>query len=180
MAGELGLSAPEKDVLRRGGLLHDIGKISIPDAILDKPGMLTPEERRIIEQHPVQGVKIIEPLESLHDVIPLVRWHHERLDGRGYPDGIQGDAISLLVRILTVADIYDALTSHRPYRQALPHAECLAILRQCAADGALDADLVERFCPLVGPRGKMSFHSPHGIGNVHAQRLVLEELRSLT
>jgi putative two-component system response regulator len=180
LAAALGLSASEKDVLRRGGLLHDIGKISIPDAILDKPGKLTADEMRIIQQHPVQGVKIIEPLQSLHDVIPLVRWHHERLDGRGYPDGLRGDAIPLLVRILTVADIYDALSSHRPYRQALPHAECLDILRKYASDGGLDGALVERFCTLTGPRGKMVVHKGHGIKNMHAQRLVLEELRSLT
>jgi putative two-component system response regulator len=166
-------------VLRRGGLLHDIGKISVPDAILDKPGKLTADEMRIIQQHPVQGVKIIEPLQSLHDVIPLVRWHHERLDGRGYPDGLREGAIPLLVRILTVADIYDALSSHRPYRQALPPAECLHILRKYAADGGLDAALVERFCTLVGPRGKMVFHKGHGITNMHAQRMLLEELRSL-
>ena len=84
---------------------------------------------------PVEGVKIIEPLQSLHDVIPLVRWHHERLDGRGYPDGLEGDAIPLLVRILSVADVYDALSSDRPYRAALPHAESLGILRENARRG---------------------------------------------
>ena len=144
----------EKDVLPRGGLLHDIGKISIPDAILDKPGKLNEDEMRVIEQHPVQGVKIIEPLRSLHDVIPLVRWHHERLDGLGYPDQLQGDAIPLLVRILTVADIYDALSSNRPYRAAMPHAECLNILRKNAREGALDAGLVEKFCKLFSAHGK--------------------------
>ena len=133
---------------------------------------------RIIEQHPVQGVKIIEPLQSLHDVIPLVRWHHERLDGRGYPDQIQGDAIPLLVRILTVADIYDALSSDRPYRLALPHAECLDILRKNARDGALDADLVERFLHPPRHRGRGAPQRPHVPLKTYAEGLLLDELRS--
>jgi putative two-component system response regulator len=153
LAEEVGVVPAEKEVLRRGGLLHDIGKISVPDAILDKPGPLTPEERRVMEEHPAQGVKIIEPLESLRDVIPLIRWHHERLDGRGYPDGIKGDAIPLLVRILSVADVYDALKSERPYRPALGHARCVEILRSDAAGGGLDADLVERFCQVMATLG---------------------------
>jgi putative two-component system response regulator len=138
--------AAERELLQRGGILHDIGKISIPDAILNKPGALTPEERAVIEQHPAQGVKIIEPLESLRDTVPLIRWHHERLDGRGYPDRLQGDEIPHLVRILSVADVYDALQSERPYRAAMPHARCLEILRADAAGGGLDPDLVKLFC----------------------------------
>jgi putative two-component system response regulator len=146
LADVVGLAAGERDVLRRGGLLHDIGKISVPDAILNKPGPLTPEETAVIQQHPAQGVKIIEPLESLRDTIPLIRWHHERLDGSGYPDGLRGDAIPHLVRVLSVADVYDALKSERPYRAALSHARCLEILRADAAGGGLDVELVERFC----------------------------------
>src|SRR5262249_13852048 len=121
LAEAVGVSAAERELLQRGGVLHDIGKISIPDAILNKPGALTPEERVVIEQHPAQGGKIIEPLESLRDTVPLIRWHHERLDGRGYPDGLKGDQIPHLVRILAVADVYDALLSERPYRAAVPH-----------------------------------------------------------
>src|SRR5262249_45921639 len=85
LAEAAGVPAAERALLQRGGILHDIGKISIPDAILNKPGPLTPEERAVIEQHPAQGVKIIEPPESLRAAVPLIRWHHERLDGRGYP-----------------------------------------------------------------------------------------------
>ncbi len=146
LADVAGVTEAERDVLRRGGVLHDIGKISIPDAILNKPGPLTPEERAVIQEHPAQGVKIIEPLESLRELVPLIRWHHERLDGRGYPDGLKGDAIPRLVRILSVADVYDALQSERPYRAALAHGRCLDILRADAAGGGLDADLVELFC----------------------------------
>jgi putative two-component system response regulator len=178
LARRLGLSASELDLLRRGGLLHDIGKISIPDAILDKPGKLTEDEMQIIAQHPVQGVKIIEPLQSLHDVIPLVRWHHERLDGRGYPDRLQGDAIPLLVRILTVADIYDALSSDRPYRAALPRSECLEILRKNAREGALDASLVEQFSTLFSARGGETPQGPHFLKKSFAEHLLLEELQS--
>jgi putative two-component system response regulator len=152
LAQAAGLLRDQREVLRRGALLHDIGKISIPDAILNKPGPLTAAEMEVIKGHPAQGVKIIEPLDSLRDVIPLIRWHHERLDGRGYPDGLRGDAIPLLVRILSVADVYDALASERPYRPALAHAKCLDILRSDAAGGGLDADLVACFCrTLAGP-----------------------------
>src|SRR3954453_10422231 len=146
LAGQLGLPAAEVEVLRRGALLHDIGKICVPDAILDKPGPLTDEEFAIIKRHPSQGASIVEPLHSLNDVIPLIRWHHERLDGRGYPDGLAGDAIPYLVRLLSVADVYDALKSERPYRPAMPHARCVEIMRGDAAGGGLDPELVERFC----------------------------------
>jgi putative two-component system response regulator len=149
LAQAVGLPRDQQEVLRRGALLHDIGKISIPDAILNKPGPLTEAEMEIIKEHPAQGVKIIEPLESLRDVIPLIRWHHERLDGRGYPDGLSGDAIPYLVRILSVADVYDALASERPYRPALAHAKCVDILQSDAAGGGLDAELVACFCRTV-------------------------------
>lgn len=148
MAANLGLNAADRDVLRRGAVLHDIGKICVPDSILNKPSALTAEEFEIISQHPMQGVKMIEPLESVHDVIPLVRWHHERLDGAGYPDRLKGDQIPLLVRILSVADVYDALRSDRPYRPGMPHSECLTTLRRNADEGGLDRELVEQFCKL--------------------------------
>jgi putative two-component system response regulator len=146
LAEAVGVSAAERELLERGGILHDIGKISIPDAILNKPGPLTPEERVVINQHPAQGVNIIAPLESLRDMVPLIRWHHERLDGRGYPDGLKADQIPYLVRILSVADVYDALQSERPSCAAVPHARCLEILRADAAGGGLDPELVRLFC----------------------------------
>jgi putative two-component system response regulator len=149
LAEVLGLPRADRDTLRRGGILHDIGKINVPDAILDKPGPLTPAEHQIIKRHPLNGVAMVEGLESLQDVVPLIRWHHERIDGRGYPDRIAGAAIPPLVRILSVADVYDALSSERPYRGAMPHAECLRMLRSDAAGGGLDPELVERFCALA-------------------------------
>ena len=148
LADHLGLPDADKDVLRRGAELHDIGKIAVPDAILNKAGPLTPEEYEIIRQHPEQGVRMVEPLESVRDVIPLIRWHHERSDGRGYPDGLTAKEIPSLVRVLSVADVYDALRSDRPYRVGLPHEMCLDLLMTDADGGGLDPDLVEQFCTI--------------------------------
>jgi putative two-component system response regulator len=154
LADELGVSSQDREVLRKGALLHDVGKISIPDVILDKPDRLTFEEYEIIKGHPAQGAHILEPLRSVVDAIPLIRWHHERLDGKGYPDGIRGEQIPVLVRILSVCDIYDSLKSDRPYRPALEWEKCVAILRQ-EAGGGLDPELVERFVRLMLPVGKI-------------------------
>lgn len=154
LANQIGIGEDEKEVLRKGCLLHDLGKINMPEAILNKTGKLTAEEFDIVKRHPVQGVRIVESLRSIRDTIPLIRWHHERLDGNGYPDGLFGGAIPLLVRILAVADVFDSLSSERPYRSALPLPECLEILRANAADGGLDPELVRCFCearaPVVG------------------------------
>jgi putative two-component system response regulator len=151
LARALARPQQECEVLYKGALLHDIGKIRIPDAILDKPGRLTAEEFKVVQEHPAQGARIIEPLRSLRDTLPLIRWHHERLDGRGYPDGIKGGAIPLLVRILSVADVYDALSSDRPYRSPIPHERCLEMLRENALGGGLDTELVAVFTTVVQP-----------------------------
>ncbi len=117
MLGErLGLSAGDLDTLYRGGLLHDIGKIAIPAAILNKPGKLTDEEFAVVRQHPSTGARILSPIGVYRDTIPIVMSHHERLDGSGYPEGLKGDQIPLLARVAAVADVYDALSSARPYR----------------------------------------------------------------
>jgi putative two-component system response regulator len=145
LAQGLNLSSDQMETLRKGALVHDIGKICVPDAILNKPGSLTDEEYDIMKLHPMQGVKIVEPLDSLKDVIPLIRSHHERLDGSGYPDGLCGEEIPLLVRVLSVADCYDAMSSRRPYRGPLSHAECSRILRADALAGKLDSAMVECF-----------------------------------
>jgi putative two-component system response regulator len=152
LATHLGLPDDEIELIRRGANLHDIGKIAVPDAILNKPGTLTLEEYDVIKRHPEHGVRMIEGIEALREVIPLIRWHHERTDGRGYPDGLTGREIPQLVRILSVADVYDALSSDRPYRAGMPHEMCLEILRKDAAGGGLDADLVERFCAIPADR----------------------------
>jgi len=151
LAAEIALPEDEWDSLRKGALLHDIGKVSVPDAILDKPSSLTPAEFDIMKQHTVQGARIAEPLRSVRDAVPLIRWHHERLDGRGYPDGLFAGSIPLLVRILSVADVYDSLSSARPYRGAIPHAQCMEIIERDAAGGGLDPELVRAFAKTITP-----------------------------
>lgn len=146
LAERVGLPAGDREVIRRGAMLHDIGKIAVPDTILEKPGRLTPEEYELVKRHPTEGARIVEPLRSVRDAVPLIRWHHERVDGRGYPDGLVGSTIPLPVRILSVADVYDALASERPYRPALTHDQCLQILRDEANGGGLDPELVRAFC----------------------------------
>jgi putative two-component system response regulator len=146
---ELGLSGTEIDHLKQGGVLHDIGKIGIPDAILKKPGRLTAAEFEVIRSHPALGYKICGNLKSLRNILPIIRHHHERLDGSGYPDGLKGDQIPLLARIMAICDVYDALTSNRPYRSAMSVEKALQILRDEAGRGYWDADLVEHFTELI-------------------------------
>ncbi len=142
MAEHFDVCARDMEILRKGALLHDIGKIGMPDAILNKPGPLTDEEYAVVKQHPVQGVQIVAPLEALADIIPLIRSHHERLDGSGYPDGLRGEEIPFLVRLLSVADCLDALTSARPYRAAMPLRRALDILQHDADRGKLEPAVV--------------------------------------
>jgi putative two-component system response regulator len=129
--------------MRRGALFHDLGKIVVPDTVLRKPGPLTPEERAIIQEHPVVGYDLLSPMKTMRKTLSVVYHHHERLDGSGYPDGIYGSAIPLTVRIVTVADIFDALTSARAYRQALPVDKAFEILRDGIEKGWWDADVFE-------------------------------------
>lgn len=131
--------------LRVGGLLHDVGKLGVSAAILDKPGRLTAEEFEQIKEHPAAGARILQAFDQSHmgDVYDIVLHHHERLDGSGYPDGLRGSEISLAARIVAVADVYDALISLRPYRGAMPHAEAVRVLREEATRGRLDGALVE-------------------------------------
>lgn len=141
----LGLGDEDLHELRIAGWLHDIGKISVPESILLKPGPLNAEERRIMQEHPVTGENICKPLKSLRRILPVIRHHHEKTDGSGYPDGLRGEAIPLKARILQIADIYDALTTNRPYRGALPPEEALQILFSEARNGWLDASVVLKF-----------------------------------
>jgi putative two-component system response regulator len=146
MLGEaLGLSDAELTALYRGGYLHDIGKISIPDSILFKQGLLTSDEWAIMRSHPARGEEICRPMKSLWPVLPIIRNHHERWDGSGYPDGLAGEDIPLLARILQVADIYDALTTERPYKPALSQRETFAMMEEEARRGWRDPELVPLF-----------------------------------
>lgn len=142
LADELGVSESDRLTLRMGTLLHDIGKIGIPDHILTKPSGLTDEEFSIIQRHPVIGATVLQGIPRFQACIPIVRWHHEKLNGRGYPDGLCGKQIPLLVRIATVADMYDAMTSTRAYRKAMTPSMALAELKRDVLRGSLDPDLV--------------------------------------
>jgi putative two-component system response regulator len=143
LAKHLGLPAEVQEALRVGGILHDIGKIAVPEQILQKPGPLTPEERRIMEEHPLKGEHICSPLKSMKLVLPIIRHHHERLDGSGYPDGLKGDRIPITARILTTVDIYDALTTDRPYRKALTREDAFAQIRAEVQRGWWNGRLVD-------------------------------------
>jgi putative nucleotidyltransferase with HDIG domain len=126
----MGLSAESLEIMHRGGLLHDIGKIGTPPAVLDKVGRLEPEEMQIMRDHVKIGVRILEPVPCFREALPMVAQHHEWFDGSGYPAGLAGENISLHARILAVADCYDAIVSDRPYRKGLPARQALEILRQ--------------------------------------------------
>jgi putative two-component system response regulator len=150
MLGEaLGLSKPELTALYRGGYLHDIGKIAIPDSILFKTGVLDSDEWTIMRSHPVRGEEICRPMRSLWPVLPIIRNHHERWDGSGYPDGMVGDETPLLARILQVADIYDALTTQRPYKLPLSPQESLAVMEDEVRRGWRDPELVSLFASTI-------------------------------
>lgn len=128
----LGLTGKEIENLKLAAILHDIGKIAIRDNVLLKEGPLTPEETGCINQHPVHGAEIIKHIKQLKDVMPGVKWHHEKYDGSGYPDRLKNGEIPLIARIIAVADTFDAITSDRPYRKALSHEDALNELRKNA------------------------------------------------
>lgn len=145
------IGLPDEDLLalHRGGFLHDIGKVAVPDAILFKQGELTPEEWVVMRSHTWKGEEICRPMRSLRPVLPIIRNHHERWDGSGYPDGLKGEDIPLLARILQLADIFDALTSERSYKQAYSVEEAIRQLRREAELGWRDPELVSVFCEVV-------------------------------
>jgi putative two-component system response regulator len=145
----LGLGREDLTALRQGGVVHDIGKIGIPDSVLLKPGRLTDDEYEMMKQHPVIGDALFAHLPAFAAVRPIVRHHHERLDGSGYPDALRGDEIPLLAQIISIVDCFDAMTSTRPYRQALSIDAACEELRRDVQRGALHPDLVGTFISLV-------------------------------
>jgi putative two-component system response regulator len=149
LGGAVGLDREARRRLGRAGLLHDIGKIGIPLEYLQKPGKLTTEEYEIVKLHPSIGWDICKPLKTMLPLLDLIRGHHERLDGRGYPDGLKGDQISVPLRCLSIADVYDALTSDRAYRRALPRAQALKIMREEATLGMWDPRLIDSLSDLL-------------------------------
>jgi len=145
----LGLEEESIIALRRGGYLHDLGKIAVPDEILKKGSNLTPEEWAVMKQHPVTGENICKPLKSLRLVLPIIRHHHEHSDGSGYPDGLRQGDIPLLPRILQVVDVYDALRTARPYKPALTHDHAAITMRNEARAGLWDEELVDEFFAML-------------------------------
>lgn len=141
MGREMGLDAAALQTLRRSALLHDIGKIGVPETILNKPGRLTDAEFAVVKEHPMRGWAMVKHMRSLQHALGGIRSHHERLDGSGYPDGLIGEAIPLDARIIAVADVYDALTSHRPYRAAWTPERALALI-ESESGSKLDATCV--------------------------------------
>lgn len=153
-----GLPHSAAETVAQAALLHDIGKIGVPESILRKPGLLTAEEWEIMRRHPVTGAQIVAPLEFFDEGAVILRHHHERLDGSGYPDGLTGDGIPLGARVVAVADVFDALTSSRPYRASLSTADAIAVLHD-EAGRTLDQRLVALCVDVVG-----AGHTPDATG----------------
>jgi putative two-component system response regulator len=146
LGASLGLPSEQIVTMQRGAFLHDIGKIAVPDNILFKRGPLTPEEWSIMQNHTTSGERICSGMKSLGSVLPIIRSHHERWDGTGYPDALKADEIPLLARVIQVADIYDALTTERPYKRAFSPEHALRILKNEAKVGWRDPKVIDAFC----------------------------------
>jgi putative two-component system response regulator len=164
LAAALGLNRFDLDTLRRGAALHDVGKIGIPDTVLLKPGRLDPTEMMLMKQHPVIGDNLCRTVKSLERVRPIVRSHHERTDGRGYPDGLSGEDIPLLAQIVGVVDVFDALTTTRPYRKAMTTQAAYEVMIADAASGWCPMPLVTTFIDL------------HRDGNIHVPTSSLDAI----
>ena len=152
----LGLDDTQLTALRRGAYLHDLGKIGVPDSVLLKPGRLTADEWQVMQRHVEIGVEICRPLRSMRPVLPLIRHHHERWDGSGYPEGLAGDRIPLLARVFQVVDVWDALTSDRCYRSAMTPDDAAGVMRSETTAGSWDPAMVEAFLTMLADDGVLS------------------------
>ncbi len=155
IAQEMNLSKEEQDLIHIGAHLHDVGKIGVPDAIMSKPGKLTNEEFKQIKDHPMIGYHIVSKVKILQTVSLIVRHHHERMDGSGYPDGLSGSDIPLGARIVAVADAFDAMTSNRTYKKSMAVYDALEELIRCS-DTQFDRDIVAVFVRIIRA-GKLPF-----------------------
>ena len=149
LAKELNIPEQDLELVETAGLLHDIGKIAIPESILCKPGKLDDDEFKIMKSHPVNSERLIASIKKLHEVSPGVKHHHERWDGRGYPDGLSGENIPYSARIIAIADTYDAMTSTRSYRKALDHDVAINEINRCAGT-QFDPVLAKKFVEIEG------------------------------
>jgi len=158
LAIKLGLAPEEVKALRRSGVVHDIGKVAVPDTVLLKRGPLNRKEWEVMRQHPLVGERICAPLKSFQLVLPVIRHHHEKMNGTGYPDGLKGDQIPLTARILTIVDVFDALTTSRPYKDAMKVGKALGIMEEEVKKGWWDASLFREFVELVRDCGEPAEH----------------------
>jgi putative two-component system response regulator len=149
LGNALGVDSGLQHHLMLAGFLHDLGKVAVPDAVLLKPGPLDAGELARMRLHPVIGAELVQTLRSLDGVRPIIRHHHERMDGSGYPDGLEGAAIPLGARIMAVVDVYDALRTARPYKSPMPHAAALDVLRRETDKGAWDPRVLTAFIALA-------------------------------
>jgi len=149
----LGLDKDELTALRIGGVVHDIGKVAVPDAILLKPTALTPDEWSVMREHPVVGAQICSGLKSFRYVVPIIRHHHEKMNGLGYPDGLKRDEIPRAARVLQIVDVFDALTTERPYKKAMTDDAALRLMHEEVAKGWWDPDYFRVFETLVREEG---------------------------
>jgi len=159
IGSEFNLDSVVQAVLLKGGILHDIGKIGVPDCILTKPGKLTSEEYEQIKKHPATGEQICRSLKTLQPVLDMIRHHHERLDGSGYPDGLFANEILLHPRIMAVCDVYDALTSDRSYRQAMTDEKAITIIEQGVRIGHWDGDVVKALKSVLQKQSEYFIHA---------------------
>jgi len=150
LAQHIGLPEDQVIALRRAGVVHDIGKIAIPDSIILKPTSLSPDEWKLIREHPIIGERICAPLKSFRTVLPIIRHHHEKLDGSGYPDGLKSDQIPVTARVLQIVDVYDALTTVRPYKPAFSITDALQTMRLEVSKGWWDPQIFDEFEQFIG------------------------------
>ena len=156
MGEQLGLPKDQITALRRAGVVHDVGKIAVPDSILLKPARLTPDEWAIMREHHVVGERICSSLKSFRLVLPIIRHHHEKLDGSGYPDGLRGDAIPVTARVLQIVDVYDALTTDRPYKKAFSITSAMETIKQEVEKGWWDPQIFDQFARIVKSTDSLS------------------------